>query len=69
MTVNTPLEHAPVILDVAGTQLTDTDRRRLQHPLTGGVILFARNWQHRAQLLELTSSIKAVRDDLLICVD
>ncbi|CAM4138261.1 beta-N-acetylhexosaminidase [Paracidovorax anthurii] len=63
------IEHAPVILDVAGTALSDADRRRLAHPLTGGVILFARNWRDRAQLLELTASIKAVRDDLLICVD
>ncbi len=62
-------EHAPIILDIAGTTLSDTDRRRLAHPLTGGVILFARNWHNRAQLLELTSAIKAVRDDLLICVD
>ena len=62
-------EHAPLILDIAGTTLSATDRRRLAHPLSGGVILFARNWQNRAQLLELTSAIKAVRDDLLICVD
>ena len=62
-------EHAPIILDIAGTVLSATDRRRLAHPLTGGVILFARNWQNRVQLLELTSAIKAVREDLLICVD
>ena len=62
-------EHAPIILDIAGTTLSDTDRRRLAHPLTGGVILFARNWHNRAQLLELTSAIKAVKGDLLICVD
>ena len=62
-------EHAPLILDVAGTELTAADRRRLAHPLTGGVILFARNWSNRAQLLQLTAAIKAVRDDLLICVD
>ena len=62
-------EHAPLILDVAGTTLSAVDRRRLTHPLTGGVILFARNWENRAQLLALTSAIKAVRDDLLICVD
>ncbi len=62
-------EHAPLIIDVAGTELSAADRRRLAHPLTGGVILFARNWQDRAQLLQLTSAIKAVRDDLLICVD
>ena len=62
-------EHAPLIIDVAGTSLTDVDRQRLAHPLVGGIILFARNWEHRAQLLELTAAIKAVRHDLLICVD
>ena len=39
------------------------------HPLTGGMILFARNWQDRAQLTELSAEIKAIRPDLLICVD
>ncbi|WP_404300088.1 beta-N-acetylhexosaminidase [Alicycliphilus denitrificans] len=62
-------EHAPLIIDVAGKELTDVDRRRLAHPLVGGIILFARNWQDRAQLLQLTAAIKAVRHDLLICVD
>ncbi|WP_416400381.1 beta-N-acetylhexosaminidase [Alicycliphilus denitrificans] len=62
-------EHAPLIIDVAGTQLSADDRRRLAHPLVGGVILFARNWQDRAQLLALTAAIKAVRHDLLVCVD
>ncbi|MCK6414131.1 MAG: beta-N-acetylhexosaminidase [Giesbergeria sp.] len=61
--------HSPLILDVAGTALSADDRRRLAHPLTGGVVLFTRNWRDRAQLLELTSAIKAVREDLLICVD
>ncbi|HZY20329.1 MAG TPA: beta-N-acetylhexosaminidase [Ramlibacter sp.] len=62
-------EHAPLILDIAGTELTDTDRRRLAHPLTGGMILFSRNWQDREQLAALCADIKAVRRDLLICVD
>jgi beta-N-acetylhexosaminidase len=61
--------HAPIILDVAGLTLTQTDERRLAHPLTGGVILFARNWQDRMQLTQLCAAIKAVRSDLLILVD
>ncbi len=62
-------EHAPLILDVAGLALTAADRRRLAHPLTGGMILFARNWKNREQLSALCAEIKAVREDLLICVD
>ena len=61
--------HAPVVLDIAGTTLSAADRRRLKHPLVGGLILFARNWVDRRQLLELTGAIKRARPDLLICVD
>lgn len=61
--------HAPVVLDIAGLALSAADRRRLRHPLTGGLILFARNWQDRAQLTALCAEVKAVREDLLICVD
>ena len=61
--------HAPLILDVAGTTLTAVDRQRLKHPLVGGVILFGRNWANRQQLTQLCADIKAVRQDLLICVD
>lgn len=62
-------QHAPLIIDVAGLSLTRTDRQRLKHPLVGGLILFARNWQDRAQLTQLCLDIKKVRRDLLICVD
>ncbi len=61
--------HAPLIIDIAGPTLTDVDRARLAHPLVGGIILFARNWQHRAALVQLCASVKAVKPDLLICVD
>ena len=61
--------HAPLIIDVAGLSLNQADRRRLADPLTGGLILFARNWESRAQLTALCAEIKAIRADLLICVD
>lgn len=61
--------HAPLIIDIAGLTLSSTDQRRLQHPLVGGLILFARNWDNRAQLTALCRSIKTMRQDVLICVD
>ncbi len=63
------IQHAPLIIDVAGTRLTKADKRRLSHPLVGGIILFARNWDNREQLTKLCKQIKKVRADLLICVD
>jgi len=60
---------APLIIDIAGTELTAVDRERLAHPLTGGMILFGRNWRDREQLQALCLDIKSVRADLLICVD
>ncbi len=60
----------PVMLDVVGTELTADDTRRLQHPVVGGVILFARNFENCEQLKALTASIHAVRQPpLLIAVD
>lgn len=60
----------PVMLDVAGTALTAEDRQRLCHPRTGGVILFARNYESPAQVKRLIRSIKALRSPtLLVAVD
>ena len=61
--------HAPVVLDVAGTTLSKTDRERIKNPLTGGLVLFARNFENRLQLTQLTAAIKKLRADVLICVD
>ncbi|MET0382189.1 MAG: beta-N-acetylhexosaminidase [Burkholderiaceae bacterium] len=65
----TAAEQAPIVLDVAGTSLNAADRRRLAHPLTGGAILFGRNWVDRRQVTELVAEMKAIRPDLLVCVD
>ncbi len=59
----------PVMLDVVGTTLSDDDLSRIRHPLTGGVILFARNYTDRAQLTALCAAIHAARPGVLIAVD
>ena len=60
----------PVMLDLDGCCLSEEDRHLLQHPLTGGIILFTRNFESAEQLAELIKEIKALRDPaLLIAVD
>ena len=66
---NTIQTLGPVMLDVLGLTLTEDDVRRIRHPLTGGVILFARNYSDRAQLCALTAAIHAARPGVLVAVD
>ena len=64
----TPL--GPVVIDISGAVLTPNDRERLLHPLTGGVILFARNYESPEQLRALTTEIHGLRESaLVIAVD
>lgn len=60
----------PVMCDVAGTCLTESEREILCHPLVGGVILFSRNFESVEQLKALCAEIRALRKPaLLIAVD
>lgn len=59
----------PVMLDVVGKELTQDDIRRIQHPLTGGVILFARNFESREQITTLAKAIHEARPEVLLAVD
>ncbi|MFZ2855194.1 MAG: beta-N-acetylhexosaminidase, partial [Rhodocyclaceae bacterium] len=60
----------PLMIDIAGLQLTDLDRARLSHPLVGGIILFARNYESPEQLERLTDEIGTLRSPRLpIAID
>lgn len=58
-----PVEQAlgPLMIDIAGTELTAFDRERLCHPAVGGIILFTRNYVCPEQLASLCAAIHALR--------
>ncbi len=58
------------MLDIAGLTLSQDEKEKLNHPNTGAVILFSRNYQNPEQVTELINSIRAARNGkLLIAVD
>ncbi len=67
------MKHAPLgplMIDIAGEQLSRLDHQRLRHPLVGGVILFSRNYASPDQLAALCAEIHALRaPPLLVAVD
>lgn len=58
-----------LMLDIAGTELTQEDIQLLQAPQVGGMILFSRNIQSPAQVRQLTDHMRQIRPDILIAVD
>jgi len=60
----------PVMVDIEGLEISPPERERLRHPLVGGVILFARNYQSPEQVSALVDAIHRLREpQLLVAVD
>jgi beta-N-acetylhexosaminidase len=60
----------PLMVDIAGTELSAEDVRVLAHPMVGSVLLFSRNYSNPQQVAALTAAIRALRTPhLLIAVD
>lgn len=59
----------PLMLDLEGTVLSAQDIRRLQHPATGGVILFSRNIESVEQVQALLAAVRGVRPELILAID
>lgn len=61
---------APLMLDLEGTVLTAEEKELLQHPLSGGLIFFSRNFESVDQLQALIDDVRAAApEDFLISVD
>lgn len=60
----------PVMMDLVGTQISDTEKELLLHPQLGGVILFTRNFESIDQITALIQEIHDLRTPhLLISID
>ncbi len=60
----------PLMIDLAGVELSAADKEVLRHEMVGGVVLFARNYRDPEQLRALVKSIQALRSPpLLTAVD
>ncbi len=60
----------PIMIDIAGTALSQYDKEKIAHPNTGAIILFARNYADPEQVAELNRQIKVTRKGaILIAVD
>jgi beta-N-acetylhexosaminidase len=60
----------PLMVDIAGTDLSPEDLDVLRHPLVGSVLLFTRNYRTPDQVTALCAAIRAVRaPHLMIAVD
>lgn len=58
------------MLDLPGQSLSAEDKEILEHPLTGGLIFFTRNFEDHQQITELCAEIRSkVQKPLLFAVD
>jgi beta-N-acetylhexosaminidase len=67
------MEHTrlgPLMIDLVGTTISPQERELLQSPQVCGVILFARQFESKAQIRQLVAELHALREPrLLIAVD
>lgn len=64
------MNYGPLWIDLEGLELTPDEQTIVQHPNTGGLILFTKNFASRTQICELVAAIREyAHNDLIIAVD
>jgi beta-N-acetylhexosaminidase len=59
----------PLIINLDGIELSNSERQLIQHQLVGGIILFSHNFISKKQLKSFVNDIKSIKDNLLITID
>ena len=59
----------PLMLDVAGLSLSETEKKSLISPVVGGLILFSRNYDNPDQLRNLIAEVRSLSPNIIIAVD
>ncbi len=68
--MNEGLLYGPVMIDLKGPSLSESEKDKINHPNTGAVILFSRNFENPEQVATLIDDIRSARNgSILIAVD
>lgn len=59
----------PIIINLDSITISTEEKDLLSSNLIGGVILFSHNYANKDQIKSLISSIKEIRDNIIICID
>ena len=59
----------PIIINLDSISISTEEKDLLSSNLIGGVILFSHNYANKNQIKSLISSIKEIRDNIIICID
>jgi beta-N-acetylhexosaminidase len=57
------------MIDLLGTEVSEEEKKILQHPNVGAVLLFSRNFTHPEQLKHLIEMVHIIRPDVFIAID
>ena len=61
--------YGKVMLDIAGTDLSNEDVSLISNKHVGGLILFSRNFESYEQLKSLIQQVRSIKKNILIAVD
>lgn len=67
--MSTQMPHGPLMVDIAGKILTETEIEILKSPYVGSVILSTKNYDKPEQLKKLIQDIRKIRPNIIITVD